>query len=153
MTALEDEIPTFIDDDEDDAAPPIPFRISYRRLGDEERQVDDFTALPSIPYAYVLDLFASGNGSVIQQSAAQLEWFERVIAPEDRDRFFRLIHDPGVRVQATTLRNIAMHLVARYQTPGPTRARPAERSKSRSGSGRTKSGSTGRSRGKASTSR
>jgi hypothetical protein len=146
------DVPVFVDDDDDETAPPLPFKISFRRNGETEREEEQFTALPSIPYAWIMEFFASGTQNVIAQSAAQLQWFERVITPEDKDRFFKLIHDPAVRVKAATLRDVAMYLVGRYQHADPTRARSAGQNKSRNGSGKTKSGSSGRSRAKASTS-
>lgn len=147
-----DDIPTFVIDADDDAIEePIPFRLQYVNAAGE-KDTADFAALGDIPYGWVLDFWHAGGGGMAEQGGAMLEFFTRVIVPEDRDRFLALIHDPVLRVHKRTLQAIAVFLLQRYEgLVDPTRARSAGRGTSRSGSRATGSGRSGRQRAKAST--
>jgi hypothetical protein len=148
----DDGIITVVDPGDDTDVDPRPFRINHKDPKGQ-RKDSDFRAIGRAPYAWVAELLASGAYGPAVQCDALLTFFRRVLVDEDRDRFFELVNDPKVLIQATTLQSTAELLVDGYLNVDPTQAR-ASGGQPRSRRGRTSTGrgSAGGSRAKASTS-
>jgi len=99
---------------------------------------EEFTAVPAIPGAKLLDFIAdadSDDGG--RASQALIDFMESVIVPDDRERFSALIRDEDRVIEIELLAEICEWLVGEYA------ARPTESSKpSASGSKRSGRGST-----------
>lgn len=83
---------------------------------DEER----FDAHPVVPGAVILE-FASGADGDGTGAAQILTFFERVLVPESKERFFELIHDTNRVVELELLSDIVGFLVEEY-TDRPSEA-------------------------------
>lgn len=95
---------------------------------------EQFTAVPAIPGAKLLDFIAdadSDDGG--RASQALIDFMESVIVEDDRERFTTMIRDEARVIEIELLAEICEWLVGEYAT------RPTEPSKS-SASGPRKSG-------------
>lgn len=99
---------------------------------------EEFTAVPQVPGARLLDFIAdadSGDGGRAAQ--ALVDFLTGVIVEEDRERFVSLIHDPDKVVEIDTLAEICEWMVGEYAKRPTELSSPSSAGRSRSGRGST----------------
>lgn len=146
------DLGTIDNGEETEEAEPVQITVAYKVAG--EQRTDEFTAHGQVPYGVPLAFLAAGQLGMTAQAAALLTLFEMSMPGEEWQRLYTLINDPVARIHAQTLQQVASKLVVHYTTPrlDPTIARDGGPKKSPGGRKATSSGSSGRARGKASTS-
>lgn len=122
------DVKTFEADEPDLEAKPIPFTVTYRRLtGDEdpetglrpsEKVTDEFRIRPFVN-AGVLVWMDTMLRSPNKDATPAFDLFDAALVPRDVQRFRRILHDPDMYVDGSTIGRIAGWMYEVY-TARPT---------------------------------
>lgn len=83
---------------------------------------EEFTALPKIPGAYLLDFMAEAGDDGTAAAGAILPFIEKALGEDEWARFEKVINDPDIAVEIETLVEIVGYLVESYADSRPSEA-------------------------------
>lgn len=116
------------------------FSVKVEELEPVTFTIDDqeFAAEDAVPGAILLDFIKdadSGDGG--RAAGALIDFIERVIVDEDRERFRDLIRDPKKKIDIALLGSICEWLVSEYAERPTKQPSRSSTTRTRSGSGST----------------
>lgn len=110
-------------------AEPIPFEVAYDTIPagstavsgeDTTPAAELFHAVPEVPGKWLLEVGASMAGEEEDRVAAINVFLDRVIVPDEKPRWKRILNDTGNVLDMDVLADITNWLIEQYSEERPT---------------------------------